>query len=76
MHGQNPSWASGEPTDRTARERSRCTVMTASVVIDGRADERECRAADVPAKQQSGRKEGDVFRALPGVKAAVCREGM
>lgn len=50
MHGQNPSWASGEPADRTERERSSSTVMATSADIDGRADEWEGRAVCVPAK--------------------------
>lgn len=69
MHGQNPSWASGEPADRTARERSCSTVMASSAVIDGRADEWECRAACVSAKA-AVRKETKV---VPSGRSPVCR---
>jgi hypothetical protein len=68
-HGQNPSWASGEPADRTERERSCSTVMTSSAVVDGRADERECRAACVSAKAVV-RKE---MKATPSGRSPVCR---
>src|SRR5271166_334952 len=69
MHGQNPSWASGEPADRTERERSRSTVMTPSAIIDGRAVEWECRAACVSAKA-AAQKEG---RRIPSGRPPVCR---
>src|SRR5271167_2323138 len=69
MHGQYPSWASGESADRTERERSCSTVMASSAVIDGRADERECRAACVPAKA-AARKETKV---MPSGRSPVCR---
>jgi hypothetical protein len=49
MHGQNPSRASGKPADRTERERSHSIVIASSAVIDGRADERECRATQLRA---------------------------
>jgi len=69
MHGQDPSWASGKPADRTARERSHSIVMASSAVIDGRADERECRAACVSAKAVA-RKERKV---MPSGRSPVCR---
>jgi hypothetical protein len=69
MHGQNPSWVSGEPADRTERERSRSIVIASSAVIDGRADEWECRAACVSAKV-AVRKETKV---VPSGCSPVCR---
>src|SRR5215472_11767721 len=69
MHGQNPSWASGKPADRTERERSHSIVIASSAVIDGRADERECRAACVSAKAVA-RKERKV---MPSGRSPVCR---
>jgi hypothetical protein len=69
MHGQNPSWASGKPADRTERERSYSIVIASSAAIDGRADERECRAACVSAKAVV-RKEK---KATPSGRSPVCR---
>ena len=66
MHGQNPSRASGKPADRTERERSHSIVIASSAVIDGRADERECRAACVSAKAVARKEnEGDAFQGAP-----------
>jgi hypothetical protein len=69
MRGQYPSWASGEPADRTERERSRSTVIASFAVIDGRADERECRAGCASAKAVV-RKERKV---TPSGRSPVCR---
>ena len=69
MHGQNPSWASGKPADRTERERSHSIVIASSAVIDGRADERECRAACVSAKAVARK----ARKVMPSGRSPVCR---